>query len=130
MRHQVRFYIKLQIKNGKPCSVIEKRAKDIITEKEGVIIEENNWGKRRLAYEINKRQYGNYFIINYEVSSDCLDELEKFFKLNQYVLRYLTIFLDKRTLKTINLDTERKRALEEKALEAAQNLTKNEEKDE
>ena len=105
---------------------IVTRVNEIVTKSEGNIVDEKRWGKRRLAYEINKRQYGYYTILNYDAPSAIVQELEKFFRLNQYVLRYLTIHIDAKEQKLIELDEERKRKEEEKAIEAKQANNKSE----
>lgn len=105
---------------------IISRVNEIITKDDGKIIEEKRWGKRRLVYEINKRQYGYYTILNYNAPTTVVQELEKFFRINQYVLRYLTIHLDSKEQKLIEQDEERKRREEEKAHEATQVNNKSE----
>ena len=106
---------------------VGKRVAEIIAAFNGSIIEETNWGKRRLAFEIKHRQYGNYVILNYEADNQVVAELERYLKLNQNVLRYLTIYLDPKTLKKIAADDARKKREEEKALEASLMTNKNEE---
>ena len=105
---------------------IISRVNEIVTKGEGTIIDEKRWGKRRLTYEINKRQYGYYTILNYNAPTSVVQELEKFFRINQYVLRYLTIHIDSKELKLIEQDEERRKIEEEKALEAAQANSKSE----
>jgi len=105
---------------------IISRVNEIVTKGEGTIIDQKRWGKRRLTYEINKRQYGYYTILNYNAPTSVVQELEKFFRINQYVLRYLTIHIDSKELKLIEQDEERRKIEEEKALEAAQANSKSE----
>ena len=105
---------------------IISRVNEIVTKGGGTIIDEKRWGKRRLTYEINKRQYGYYTILNYNAPTSVVQELEKFFRINQYVLRYLTIHIDSKELKLIEQDEERRKIEEEKALEAAQANSKSE----
>ena len=105
---------------------IISRVNEIVTKGGGTIIDEKRWGKRRLTYEINKRQYGYYTILNYNAPTSVVQELEKFFRINQYVLRYLTIHIDSKELKLIEQDEERRKIEEKKALEAAQANSKSE----
>ena len=106
---------------------ISKRTNEIITNAGGNIIEEKHWGKRRLAYEIQKRQYGHYTILTFEAEGNIIEEIERFFRLNQYVLRYLSIHLTTKDLRNIKSDEERKKREEEKALELSQAMNKSEE---
>lgn len=48
----------------------------------------DKWGKRRLAYPINKSNDGNYVIILFEGKSDTLDELNRSLKINDNVMRH------------------------------------------
>jgi small subunit ribosomal protein S6 len=49
------------------------------------------WGKRRLAYPIKKRQHGFYTIFEFDTKKQIIAELERSFRINENVLRYLTI---------------------------------------
>lgn len=62
----------------------------------GQIKKTDRWGKKRLAYEIKKRQYGYYVIIRYSASPKLNRLLEKEYQLDENILRYLTIVLDPR----------------------------------
>ena len=52
------------------------------------------WGKRRLAYEINKQNEGYYVLMNFESKPDFPAELERVFSITEGVLRWLTICKD------------------------------------
>ncbi|MCL2747898.1 MAG: 30S ribosomal protein S6 [Oscillospiraceae bacterium] len=52
------------------------------------------WGKRRLAYEINKLTEGYYVLMNYESAPDFPAELERVLSINEGVIRWLTICKD------------------------------------
>lgn len=57
------------------------------------------WGKRRLAYEIKKQQYGFYAYIRFEAEGSLCQELGKTLKLDENILRSLTVVLTKSALK-------------------------------
>ncbi|MDP8202988.1 MAG: 30S ribosomal protein S6 [Candidatus Tenebribacter mawsonii] len=61
--------------------------KDFIKENGGEIINSNEWGKKRLAYQINKFKEGYYFINYFTLDSTKLTELDRFYKLHEYVIR-------------------------------------------
>ena len=69
----------------------------------------DRWGKRRLAYEIAKKQYGYYVYVRFEADGLFIKELERGFKLDDSILRYLIILVPK-----IVLNKETKRGLETK----------------
>ncbi|NQW30657.1 MAG: 30S ribosomal protein S6 [Ignavibacteria bacterium] len=73
---------------------VSKRVNDFITENGGQIVEENKWGRRRLAYPIKKKYNGFYVYMVVELPVDTLTALERFYVLEDGILRDLTIVLD------------------------------------
>ncbi len=69
--------------------------KEIIPKFEGVLLAEDVWGNRRLAYEINKKPRGFYIRYDYCGLGTLVDELERSFRIDDRVMRYLTVVLDK-----------------------------------
>jgi len=59
----------------------------------------DRWGKRRLAYEIKKKQYGYYAYFRYEAEGTFIKEFEREFKLDETVLRSLTVVVPKVAIK-------------------------------
>ena len=58
---------------------------------QGNIIKLNQWGKRKLTYEIKKFQEAIYAIIDFELEPEHLVDLEKSIKFNEKILRYLIV---------------------------------------
>ncbi len=52
------------------------------------------WGRKRLAYKIKKKQEGHYFILNFQLDSAHAKKLEQSLRLNDQILRYLLINKD------------------------------------
>lgn len=76
-----------------------ERAKTILADQGGQLIDDAWWGKRRLAYEINKRNHGFYGVLDFEAESDGLNELERLLKLRDEVVRFKTVRPDLRVKK-------------------------------
>ena len=77
---------------------VEKLADEIdliLKNNEGRTEKRENWGLRTLAYKIKKNRKGHYLLFNYECEPDAVIELERQLRLNEDVLRYLTIKIDK-----------------------------------
>jgi len=55
----------------------------------------DEWGKRKLAYEINDKTEGYYVLVNFSAESDFPRELERIFKITDGVLKYMVIKKDK-----------------------------------
>lgn len=67
----------------------------------GQIETTDRWGKRRLAYEIKKRQYGFYVLIRFDAPPGMIKQLDREYRLNEYLLRTMTTLLNKRALKAL-----------------------------
>ena len=76
----------------------------VITDHGGKVRQVEKWGKRRLAYEIQKKQYGFYFAIEFEDNGEIPSVLQNEFNYNDNVLRYLTYRYDKHKLMAIEKD--------------------------
>lgn len=64
---------------------------DIVSEKKGKMIKQDVWGKRKLAYPIQKFEEAIYVFFHYEGEPGIPTELERRFKQTESVLRYLTV---------------------------------------
>ncbi len=62
----------------------------------------DRWGKRRLAYEINKRQYGFYVLIRFQGPSAMIKQLDREYRLNESLLRTKVIKLDEKALSSLS----------------------------
>ena len=56
-----------------------------------VIKKREVWGLRNLAYKINKNRKGHYILLNIDSSSDAIAEYERLMRLNEDIIRFLTI---------------------------------------
>lgn len=71
-----------------------EKFKDII-EKDGKIESVDEWGSKRLAYDIEKQSEGYFYLINFEAKPELPKELERNYKISDKVLRYNVIRKDK-----------------------------------
>ena len=70
------------------------RIKDVITNNGGEIRELDNWGRKRLAYPVDKSKIGYYAIYRFEAPSDLIAKLERIYSLDEQILRYVTLKLN------------------------------------
>jgi small subunit ribosomal protein S6 len=68
-----------------------ERYKGMITAGGGVVHRVEDWGRRQLAYLINKLAKAHYLCINIEANQAVMEEIEHAFKFNDAVLRHLTV---------------------------------------
>ena len=71
-----------------------ERYKGMITAGGGQVHRVEDWGRRQLAYPIQKIHKAHYVLMNIECNQATLDEMEHAFKFNDAVLRHLTIKMD------------------------------------
>ena len=68
-----------------------ERYKSMVTTGGGAIHRVEDWGRRQLAYQINKLNKAHYLCLNIEIGQEVLGELEHAFRFNDAVLRHLTV---------------------------------------
>ncbi len=66
---------------------------DIISQLNGAIIEREDWGVKKLAYDIRKKVRGYYVRLDYCGSGTVVDEIERFSRISDCCLKYMTILL-------------------------------------
>ncbi len=74
------------------------RIQETIAKNGGSILALNKWGRKRLAYPINKKTNGFYVNIEFTAPPSILSILERSYHLDEMVLRYLTIVLDAKAI--------------------------------
>jgi small subunit ribosomal protein S6 len=74
------------------------RVQETITKNGGAILALNRWGRKRLAYSINKKTNGFYANIEFEATAAVPAQLERFYLLDEMILRHLTIIVDKKAI--------------------------------
>ena len=72
--------------------------KKILTDNGTEIVHENNWGLRKLAYPIQKKNTGFYYLIEYKAPGELINKLEVEFKRDERIMRFLTVALDKHAI--------------------------------
>ncbi|HWU83692.1 MAG TPA: 30S ribosomal protein S6 [Methylophilaceae bacterium] len=93
MRHyEVVFIVHPDQSEQVPAMIERYRA--LVTANGGAIHRLEDWGRRQLAYPIQKIHKAHYVLMNIECNQTVLDELEHAFKFNDAVLRHLTVSVD------------------------------------
>jgi len=73
---------------------IKKRLSDVIEHGKGKVCRWENWGKRKLAFEINKQQKANYFYVSFVTQQDAVFEVDRNLRIIEAVLQFQTVRLD------------------------------------
>ena len=99
---------------------------DILTSNGAEVINIEQWGKKRLAYQVKKQKHGIYVLMHYEGDPKVVPELERNFKLSEDILKHLTVKLEgaqvekARAAAVAAVEEEARRAEERSAREAAE----------
>ena len=68
-----------------------KRIEDVITSSNGVVDNIDNWGKRKLAYEVNGLTDGDYTLIDFHANPDSIAELDRILRISDVVVRHMVV---------------------------------------
>lgn len=88
----------LIINPNNESEAIEKlveNVKSLITNDGGVISKTEDWGRKKLAYEIKGNKEGIYILLRYEANPTLIQRLERYFVLNEQIIKYLTVRAEK-----------------------------------
>lgn len=108
MRHYEVIFLIHPDQNDQVPAMID-RYTSMVKEHGGVIHRLENWGRRQLAYQIDKVHKAFYILMNIECDQAVLKELENTFRFNDAILRYLIIKRDKAITKPSPLAKEASR---------------------
>ncbi len=72
-----------------------EKFKGLITENGGKIAHEENWGLKKLAYPIQKKSTGFYYLIEFETEGEFINKLETEYRRDERIIRFLTFKMDK-----------------------------------
>lgn len=89
-RYDLIFIVQPELSEEETKGVTE-RYLQIITAQKGTIIKTEDWGKRRLAYDINKQSKGNYILVDFYGPGSMIKEIERNLKIDDKILKFLSI---------------------------------------
>lgn len=89
------------------------RIKEFITNNGGQITDFENWGRKRLAYPIEKSKIGYYAIFRFTAPTNIIAKVERFYNLDENILRYLTIKLNKHALEQLDKNKAQQNSVKE-----------------
>ncbi len=92
-KYELAVVVSAKIEDEDRAATIEK-VKEYITRFGGTVTEVDEWGKRKLAYEIQKMREGFYYFVRFEADAACPAEVEKRVRIMENVIRYLCVRQD------------------------------------
>ncbi len=95
MNHYETVFILTPVLSEPQMKEAVEKFKTVITNEGATIVNEENWGMRKLAYSIEKKTTGFYTLLEFDGESTIVNKLETAFRRDEKVLRFLTFRLDK-----------------------------------
>ena len=92
-KYELAVVLSAKLEDDERAAALEK-VKGYITRFGGNIVDVNEWGKKRLAYEIQKMREGFYYFIQFDAPATCPAEIEKRVRILDNVIRYLCVRKD------------------------------------
>ena len=90
-KYEIAVVVSAMLEDEERAAVIEK-VKDLVQRFEGTVTNVDEWGKKKLAYDIQKMSEAFYYFIHFESdNSDCPNELEQQLRIMDGVIRYLVV---------------------------------------
>jgi small subunit ribosomal protein S6 len=77
-------------------AAVDDKVKAVVTNNGGNVLNYTPWGKKKLAYPVKKRTRGLYVLMEYAGGSDLVAELERNMRLDERVLKFITVLLEDR----------------------------------
>lgn len=113
--YELAFILNPEVSEEETRTILD-RVEQIVANYGGQIVKVNNWGRRRLAYPIERHRDGIYVFIDMILTPETVAEIERTLKVSESVLRYMT---KKRDPKAVQKEREEREAREARAAEAA-----------
>ena len=93
-KYEIAVVLSANIEDEERASIIE-RIKGLVERFQGTVTSVDEWGKKRLAYEIQKQSEAFYYFVHFESeNTDCPNEMEMQLRIMDNVLRYLVVKKD------------------------------------
>jgi len=93
-RYETIFIVDLDLSDEERPTLF-KRITDLIPKQNGLLVVFDEWGDRKLAYEIRKKTRGYYVRLDYCGTGTLVNEIERFFRIDDRALKYMTVLLEK-----------------------------------
>jgi small subunit ribosomal protein S6 len=118
-KYEVMFIVDPNLPDEEIDQVISQ-AESMITDGGGAVIETEKMGRRRLAYEVQRRSEGFYVLIKADADGTIVSEVERRFRVMDNVLRYLTVRVDESEKKLAKLREIREKNNQRRNVSAAE----------
>ena len=92
-KYELTVVVSAKLEDEERAATLE-RVKEVITRFGGTVTDVDDWGKRKLAYEIQKMREAYHYFVHFEADGTCPAEVEYRVRIMEDVIRYLCVRLD------------------------------------
>ena len=92
-KYEIMYIIRPTVEDEAKKALIQ-RFDEVLTSKGAEIIESKEWGKRRLAYEIDDLREGFYQLVKLNAGTEAIDEFNRLANINEDIIRHMAVRLD------------------------------------
>jgi small subunit ribosomal protein S6 len=96
--YETTFILNATLDDAQIDQIVDK-FKDFVTKQSGEFKLLEKWGRKRLTYPIQKKNNGFYVVSEFTAPSDMIAKLERYYALDENIMRFLTIQLSEKALK-------------------------------
>jgi small subunit ribosomal protein S6 len=89
-RYDLIFIVQPEL-SDEETKAVSDRYLQILTAQKGIIIKTEDWGKRRLAYDIKKQSRGTYILVDFYGPGSMIREIERNLKIDDNILKFITV---------------------------------------
>jgi small subunit ribosomal protein S6 len=97
-RHYETIFILTPVLSESQLEETSQKFKNILEEQGANVYHTEAWGMRKLAYPINRKKNGHYFLFQFDANPEIIKKLETEYSRDENIIRYLTIVMDKNML--------------------------------
>jgi len=97
-RHYETIFILTPVLSESQLEETSQKFKNILEEQGANVYHTEAWGMRKLAYPMNRKKNGHYFLFQFDANPDIIKKLETEYSRDENIIRYLTIVMDKNML--------------------------------
>ena len=94
------FILRSSVSDEETAGLIDKM-KGVLEKHGASILKADNWGKKKLAYEIQHDRRGAYVHLQFEANGNVVEQLERQYRLEDSVLKFLTVRVEEDELQTV-----------------------------
>jgi len=94
------FIIRQSLTEEETGGIIDKM-KGAIEKQGGTLLKVDNWGKKKLAYEVEHDRRGTFVLFQFEANGQVVGQLERLYRLEDSVLKFLTIRVEEKDLQPV-----------------------------